>query len=172
MKPPEEYAPGYEFRDAWRSDDASLAADAIAFWERLGVLPSGTTAAERAKELVAVAYKDGAVAGVMTAEVGMLKQVRTRLAMIRSAVDPAHRRANIARALTLQTYQLLERWRATHPEEKLGGLGAFVENREILTSDYMRRPYWPESRFILAGYMPDGRQIRIAWFPDFRLPAH
>jgi GNAT superfamily N-acetyltransferase len=169
MKPPEEYAPGFEFRAAWRRNDAALEADATAFWERLGILPSGITAAQRAKELVAIAYKDGAVAGVMTADLGMLPQVRTRLAMIRSAVDPEHRRSNIARALTLQTYQLLERWSADNPGEKLGGLGAFVENRQILTSDYMRRPYWPESRFILAGYTPDGRQIRIAWFPDFRL---
>lgn len=172
MKPPEEYAPGYEFREAWRRNDAALEADAIAFWARLGILPGDVSPAERAKELVALAYKDGAVAGVMTAEVGLLKQVRTRLAMIRSAVDPAHRRANIARALTLQTYQLLERWSADNPDEKLGGLGAFVENKALLSSDYTRRGYWPESRFILAGYMPDGRQIRIAWFPDFRLPVY
>lgn len=173
MKPPEDYAPGFEFRPAWRLDDAGIEADAVAFWERLGILPAGVSAAERAKQLVSVAYKDGALAGVMTAELALLEQVRTRLAMIRGASDPVHRRANVARALTIYSYQLLARWSADHPGERLGGLGAFVENREMLSgSDYMRRPYWPESGFILAGYTPDGRQIRISWFEDFRVAAY
>jgi GNAT superfamily N-acetyltransferase len=169
MKRPEEYAPGFEFRPAWRLDDAAVEADAIAFWERLDLLPAGVQAAQRVKELVAVAYKDGAVAGVMTVELGILAQVRAKLAMIRSAVDPEHRRANIARALTFYTHECLSRWSAAHPEAKLAGLGAIIENEALLRTDYMRRPYWPESGFILAGFTPDGRQIRISWFEEFRL---
>jgi hypothetical protein len=167
---PEERAPGYEFRPAWESNDRAIEADAIAFWERLGILPQGVTPQQRARELVAAAYKDGQLAGLLTARIGLLEQVRARFAMIRIAVDPVHRRSYVSRALTLFSYDLLHRWGAAHPEAGLAGIGAFIESAELAA--YGKRPYWPETRFILAGFLPDGRQIRIAWFEDFRVDSY
>jgi hypothetical protein len=167
---PEERAPGYEFRSAWRSGDPAIEADAIAFWERLRLLPQGVSPEERARQLVAAAYKDGQLAGVLSAKIELLQQVRARFAMIRIAVDPAHRRAYVSRALTLASYDLLHRWGAAHPDERLAGIAAFIESREL--ADYGRRPYWPETKFILAGFLPDGRQLRIAWFEDFPLDCY
>jgi hypothetical protein len=164
---PEDCAPGYAFRPAWQGSDPAVTADAIAFWQRLGILPTGTSPQERAADLAAAAYRDGQLAGVLTAQVMRVKQVRSELAMIRVAVDPAHRRAHVARALTLFSRDLLHRWAAANPAAKLAGLGAIVEGQEM--TEYGKRPYWPETRFILAGYVPDGRQLRISWFEDFRV---
>jgi hypothetical protein len=164
---PEEMAPDFELRPAWRLNDPQIEKDAIDFWNRLGILPRNATAEERAKELTAVAYKNGRIVGVHTARLGRLDQVRARLAMLRSAVDPDHRRTRASFALTLYTRALLERWSAEHPQERLGGLGAILESRELAGRG--QQPYWPTTRFILAGFMPDGRQIRVSWFEDFRL---
>lgn len=167
---PEEMIPGFELRPAWRLNDARIEADVIAFWNRLNILPAGVKAEERAKELIAVVYKDDDIVGVHTATLDRLDQVRTRLAMLRSAVDPQYRRSHISMALTVYSRALLERWSRDHPDERLGGLGAIMESRQL--AERGKQPYWPNTRFILAGYTPDGRQIRISWFEDFRLDSY
>ena len=164
---PEELIPGYELRPAWRRDDPRIEADAIAFWGRLGILPPGVAPEQRAKELVAVAYREDEIVGVLTAVIERVEQVRTRLAMIRSAVDPAHRRAHVSLALTLHARALLAAWSRDHPDEKLGGLGALVGGGEL--AERARQPRWPQTGFLIAGYRPDGRQLRISWFEDFRV---
>ncbi|HYI48630.1 MAG TPA: hypothetical protein VEX35_09210 [Allosphingosinicella sp.] len=164
---PEERAPGFEFRPAWRLEDPEIERDAIQFWNRLGILPPDVAPEQRAKELIAAAYKDGKLVGVQTATLGRLEQVRARLAMFRSAVDPDYRRFYLSRALTIFSKTLLQRWSAEHPEERLAGLGAVIESKELAA--YGKKPYWPETQLILVGFMPDGRQIRVSWFEGFRL---
>jgi hypothetical protein len=159
--------PGFELRPAWRREDRQAEADAIAFWTRLGLLPSHATSEDRARELVAVAYRDGRVAGVVTAEVGILPQVRARLAMVRGAVDPELRRSQIGFALLLAARRILEAWSAEHPDEGLAGIGGIVESRDLMAAQ--SQPYWPVSRFGLIGFTPDGRQIRVSWFDHARV---
>jgi hypothetical protein len=165
--PPEQLAPDVDFRPAWRLDDAALEADATDFWNRTGILPKGTTPEARLKELVAIAYRDGVSIGVLTAKVGRLDQVRARLAFMRGAVDPEHRRSHIGFVLFLFGRALLERWSVEHPEERLAGLGAFVESREL--AERARKPFGKPTGLGVVGFMPDGRQIRVFWFQDFRL---
>jgi hypothetical protein len=169
MTSPEAMIPGFELRPAWRLNDARIEADAVAFWERLNILPADVTPAQRAKELIAVVYKDAGIVGVHTATIERLEQVRTRLAMLRSAVDPDYRRTRVSMALTLYSRALLERWSRDNPDARLGGLGAIVESAQL--AERGRQPYWPQTRFILAGFLPDGRQIRISWFEDFRVDS-
>lgn len=161
-----ELAQGYELRPAWRLDDPQIERDAVEFWRRLDILPSDVTPEERARELTAVAYKDGRVVGVHTGVISRLEQVRARLAFIRAAVDPEHRRSHVSMALGIYTRDILERWAAEHPEEKLAGLGAVIEGPNLF--ERAREPVWPHTRYILAGHLPDGRQLRISWFEGFR----
>ena len=164
---PEELIPGFELRPAWRLNDARIEADAMAFWARLGILPPDVSPAQRAKELIAVVYKDDAVVGVHSATIERVEQVRARLAMLRSAVDPAHRRGHVSMALSLYSRAMLERWSRENPHERLAGLGAIVESQQL--AERGKQPYWPQTRFILAGFLPDGRQLRISWFEDYRV---
>lgn len=166
----EALVPGYELRPAWQLDDPQIEADAVAFWNRMAILPRGVEAVQRAKQLVAVVYRDNEIVGVMTATIERVEQVRTRLAMIRSAVDPAHRRAQLLRALTWYSRALLERWSRDNPHERLGGLGAIIESEQL--TEFAKQPYWAPTRFILAGFLPDGRQLRISWFEDFRVDSY
>lgn len=167
---PEEMVPDSELRPAWRLGDARIEADAIAFWTRLGILPAGIAPEQRAKELVAVVYRNDALVGVQTATIERVEQVRARLAMVRSAVDPGHRRTHISLALTLYSRNLLQAWARKHPEENLGGLGAKVGGPDLAAR--AAQPFWPQTRFILAGFLADGRQLRISWFEDYLLESY
>jgi len=160
-------AAGFDLRPAWRLDDARIEADAVEFWTRLNILPADVRPEERAKELVAVAYKDGQIIGVCTAQLARLEQVRARLAMIRSATDPDHRRGYSSQALTIYARELLEAWSMAHPEEKVAGMGAIIQGENL--RERGKQPVWPTTRLTLIGYTRDDCQIRLCWFEGFRL---
>jgi len=162
-----EMAAGYDMRPAWRLDDPEIAAEAIAFWRRLDILPPDVAPEDRARELGAVAYQDGRIVGVTTARLARLDQVRARLAMLRGAVDPDHRRSRVGFAMLLYTRELIERWSMANPHERVAGLGAVIESPDLVVRQ--KQPYWPTPRLGLIGFTPDGRQIRVSWFEDFRL---
>jgi hypothetical protein len=156
-----------EIRPGWRAGDARLEADVMAFWERLGLLPAHVDPKARAKEIVLGAYKDGRLVGVTTAIVGPLDFLRARFAFLRSAVDPELRRGHAAATMAYHARDLLERWSAEHPEERLAGLGAAIESREL--AEIAKEPYWPGTRLMLARFLPDGRQVRVSWFSHYRV---
>ena len=157
----------FEFRPAWLRRDAAIEADAIHFWQRLGILPPGVAPEDRARELVAAAYKDGRLVAVATAALARLEFLRARFAMLRAAVDPEHRRGRAAFGLALHCRALLESWSQAHPEERVAGIGAIIEAPELVARQ--KEPYWPTTQLGLVGYTAAGRQIRVSWFDGFRL---
>lgn len=159
--------PGIDLRPAWRRGDPDIERDAIAFWNRLGILPKGVRPEQRAAELAAVAYLDDRLVGVATAAIARIDALRGNFAMLRAAVDTGHRRDRISTDLAVLAREVIERWSRDHPEERLLGLGALVESPDL--QERARQPYWPQTRLGLVGYTPDGRQIRVSWFAHARL---
>lgn len=164
---PEAPPPAFELRRAWRSGDAGIARDALAFWRRLGNLPPGASPEERAREVVVAAYSGDLMVGVVTASLGLFEQVRARVAMLRGSVDPAFRRGHVGIAMFPPALEILESWAAASPAERVAGIGGILESRELVAVQQF--PGWPQSGFNLVGFTPDGRQIRLRWFRDFRL---
>ena len=156
-----------EIRPAWRRDDPRIEADAIAFWKRLDLLPHGESPEQRAKELIAAAYRGDRLVAVSTATIEWFAHLRARFAVIRGATDPEHRRARAQLALAVPSRNLLERWALDHPEEKLAGGIAFVDTAEW--GEFAKVPVWPESELTFIGHATDGRQVRVAWFDHYRL---
>lgn len=156
-----------DLRPAWRLGDPAIEADAIAFWRRLAILPTDVAPEERARELVAAAYREEALIGVSTATLGRIETLRGRFAFFRVAIDPTHRRSHVAIALAVYTRDLIEQWAEAHPEQGLAGVAVVIENQEIAAR--LREPYWPVTRLGLVGHMKDGRQIRVAWFRNGRI---
>jgi len=156
----------FEIRAAWRRGDPEIEAGAIGFWTRLGLLPPGVAPEERAKELIAAAYRDGEVVAVATATIQWIAELRARFAVIRGATDPKHRRSHAQLALAVPSREALRRWALDHPEEKLAGGIVVVDRNEW--GDFTRLPVWPESELMLVGYDDQGRQVRAAWFDHFR----
>jgi hypothetical protein len=164
---PQEIGADFDYRPAWRRDDPEIEADAIAFWNRLGILPPGVAPEARAKELAVAAYRDGRLIGVSTATLDRLDFLRARFAMLRAAVDPEYRRSRAAFGLALATRAVIERWSMEHPEERVAGLAAIIESPDLVARQ--KEPFWPNTKFGLVGYTREGRQIRVSWFKDFRL---
>jgi hypothetical protein len=164
---PPSVAAGLDLRPAWRRGDARIEADAIAFWNRLGILPREVAAEARAKELAAVAYKDGRLIGVTTVTLERLEFLRARFALVRSAIDPEYRLQGVLFWLGLHVREVIEQWAAAHPQERVAGLAGIIEMPE--STPRLKQPVWPEHQMTLAGFTPAGRQIRVSWFAHYRL---
>ena len=156
---------GFEVRPAWRRDDPEIEADAIDFWKRLGLLPKDVAPEQRAKELIAAAYKEGRLVAVSTATIEEIDFLRARFAAIRGSTDPEFRRSHAQLALAEPSRRALEDWAHDNPDERCAGGIVFVDPREW--GDFARLAVWPESGLQLAGYDQHGRQIRVRWFEDF-----
>jgi hypothetical protein len=159
--------PAVEVRKAWRRDDPVIQADAIAYWQRLGLLPEGVSPEARAKELVAVAYSEGQLISVVTASIEYADFLRARFAVLRGSTDPSQRRKRAQQALAEPSREALESWALDHPEEELAGALAVVSRSEW--GPFVDMPVWPSSRLMVFSHLPDGRQIRGRWFDHYRL---
>jgi hypothetical protein len=93
--------------------------------------------------------------------------VGARFALLRASVDPRARRGHAAATMAYRARELLQSWSVEHPEEKVAGIAAILESREL--AGLGRQPFWPGTGLLLAGYTKDGRQIRISWFSHARL---
>lgn len=158
---------GFEIRVGWRREDAKLEADAIALWKRTGILPADVAPEERARELVAGAYKGGRLISLCTAVVEHIPFLRARLIVLRSMTDPDQRRSNGQFALFSPVRKTLEEWALAHPEEKAAGAIGFVEPGAW--GDFDRLPVWPIWPLTVVAYTHDGKQVRACWFDHFRL---
>ena len=159
-------AEGLDLRVAWKRDDARIEVDAIAFWERLGLLADGVDPAIRAKQIVAAAYRDDVLVGLTSAAIEHVTFLKANMAVLRGATDPDHRRGGVQRALAGPTHDVLSGWAEAHPATKLAGIIAFVHVSEF--GDFLRVPVWPASGLEVIGYTPENRQIRVRWFDHFR----
>jgi hypothetical protein len=156
-----------DLRAAWRRDDAAIEADAIAFWERLGILPAGVDPAARAKELVAAAYDGETLVAVTTASIARYEPLRASFAFLRGAVDPARRRTLAGTAIGVFARETIEAWAVEHPEARVAGVAGIIESPDLAARQ--RAPVWPQTGLNLAGYTPEGRQVRVAWFEHYRI---
>jgi hypothetical protein len=157
--------PEFEVRVAWRRGDPAIEADAIAFWNRINVLPAGVRPEERVRELVAVVYADGKIVAVATASIDHVPELRARFALIRGATDPDYRRSGAMWMLAEPVRSTLEQWAIDHPEERIAGRIGFADLDAW--GELTRMPV--VSRLMLFGYTADGRQVRGDWFDHFRL---
>ena len=105
--------------------------------------------------------------GVQTAQLVKFDTIGARFALLRASVDPDARRGHAAATLAYRARDIIETWSREHPEEKVAGIAAILESREL--AGLARNPFWPGTGLLLAGYTQDGRQIRISWFGHYRL---
>ena len=157
-----------QFAVAWGRDDWKYAADAKAFWEKLGLI-SPEERERRVSELCIMAYGEGQLVGLSTVTFAVLPQVRARFAMYRCAVSPDFRKHDLATLLSSNTRTVMEAWSLDNPAEKVLGLGAIIQAAELRAKGL--QPNWPDENLHLnlMGYTQRGEQIRIAWFRHARL---
>src|SRR5262245_39993742 len=150
---------------AWRLNDARIAEDAKAFWQRLRVLPTSVSADQRAMELCAAAYIRHELVGVSTISLEYHPGLRCRLGIFRCLVSPDHTQRRIPKRLTDYSRGLLESWSKQNPREEVLGMAFSLKSQKF---DLLRkRPVWRGANnayYWLIGYAPNGNQIRLTWF--------
>lgn len=166
---------------AWRRDSPTIAEDAQALWAELAALPAGDSADARVRELCSAAYQGRELIGVSTIAMRVHPLLPgCRLGFFRCLVRPEHRRRDVARKLLRFSADLVERWSAGNPQEKLLGLGIILET--ALLTERSRDPVWwleigetveepvrARAPLFLAGRTAKGQQIRVMWFEHARL---
>lgn len=149
--------------NAWRLDDPTCEADAIAFWRELKMLPPDVDPAQRAKQLVSMAYQGDRVVGVTTAVVSYLEQVRQNFAQMRILMHPDVEKTGVTVPLTIHAREVLREWSKANPQARLAGYAAI-----ITAPGYGQKPVLPAG-LTLIGYNSKGFQIRAYWFDHFRI---
>jgi len=157
------------FRPAWRKADPELERDAISFWsKREKLLPRGVNPEARAKQLCALAYRDGEVAGVATATLELVPRLRCRMAVYRCAVAIGMRRKPLSWTITDYSREVLEQWSLENPDEKVMGLLAVMQAREFVER-------YPQivapANMAFVGFTQNGYPVRVAWFKHAALPT-
>jgi len=160
----------FRYATAWRRNDPVLAAQAIAFWTNSLRLPR-EMAEQRVPELCSMAYAGGELAGLSTVTFMDYPLFRSRFAFYRVAIAPEFRRQELAILLTRHTLTTMEGWSLEHPEEKLQGVAAIIEAKEL--GEKAHNPVWSEyyGNLNLAGFTQKGEQVRVAWFRHALLPS-
>lgn len=142
--------------------DRAVADELLDFWARRGVL-SGEKASARLPEVVCVLRINGRLAGacsVFAADVELIG--KRRFWVYRSLLDDSV--TDQEPAMVRATFDVLD------AERRQGWQGEEFGLCLLLDSEALRRfppdAEWRDPRFIYAGYLPDGRQVRIAYFTD------
>ncbi len=73
----------------WRQNNRGVEEDALALWDRLGILLPGTSPEERASELAIATYEGNTLAAVSTAKLLRHEPLRQRFAFVRFMRAPA-----------------------------------------------------------------------------------
>lgn len=153
------------FHFAWGRRDQKLIDDARRFWHAQDVM-SEEDIETRAKQLCAVAYVNGKVAGLSTIFPYDYPRLRSRFAYYRTIVSPEFRRQNLASRLCLYSRDRLAQWAAENPEEKLKGLLIVLQAEEFQHRQHAPIIAQLDLKLVLVGYTSEGQQIRIVWFDD------
>jgi hypothetical protein len=145
--------------------DWQEAEEIVTFWTSSGRLGEAAARARLPEVVCLLRDKDGAVAGVNSVYETELPLVGGRRFWIYRAADEGIPAATRDGMLTAAFDALLAEFDPAGPV----GLCVLVEDR----AERRRRPeaVWHEPRMFYAGYLDDGRQVRVAYFPEARIGA-
>ncbi len=141
--------------------DRTHADEVLGFWAQRAAL-TGVQAQRRLPEVVCLLRLDGALAGVSSVHPADVPLIAGRRFWIYRNLLPGAA-AEQSPAMIRATFNALE-------AEFDGARGSPIGLCVLLADpeERRRRPEaeWSDPRTIYAGYLPDGRQVRIAYFED------
>lgn len=144
--------------------------DVLAFWAREGVVDPAE-ARRRLSELVVVATAaDGALAGVGTAALVHVAQLRMDLWAYRGMAGREHRRSGVAEAIGLVGRDALRERFASGRDRRGAGVLFEVQN-EMLKRHVDDARWWPLD-FTFIGVTERGDHLRVHYFPGATVPPY
>jgi hypothetical protein len=155
------------YKPVWRCADAETERDVLAFWHENNLLPANVDPAKRLRDICVAAYDGGRVVGVIETEI---KLVRAKIAMIKLAVAPSHRKTLVSAYLFVFGSDVIEHWANQNLDERVMGLGSIAQVRAGAaqaqsSNPYLKEAVWgPRNHFVVINHSPEGAQFRLAWF--------
>lgn len=151
-----------QFKDLWRKADPVAERDALAFWEAHRLMPKTADPAKRLSELCCAAYAGGQMIAISTAKLTEVGFLRSRIAMWRCAITPAHRGQHLSTEMGRFARGVMEDWARAHQDERVMGIGTTIQTTNL--DEKKKRPIWHASGMVFVGYSAQDEQIRVAWF--------
>jgi hypothetical protein len=140
------------------------AGEILRFWADHGAL-EGEDARRRLPEVVCILLDGEGVVGVNSAFPGSVDLIGGRLFWIyRSLLAPEASEA--WPAMFKAAFAALE---AEFDPERGGPIGLFVPIADRALMKRQPEAEWPDPRTLYTGYLPDGRQARVAYFPGAKI---
>jgi hypothetical protein len=155
----EERNASFEIEAVHGTPSEAFADDVASFWRERGTSEDETR--RRLPEVVCLLRSEGMLAGVSAvrpADVSLIGNRRFWIYDCTIAGDDADASA----AMITATFNTLQ-------DEFVGARGAPIGLCALLSDEERRRrpeAEWSDPRMIYAGYLADGRQVRIAYFKD------
>ncbi|MDX6659147.1 MAG: hypothetical protein QOH62_3940 [Solirubrobacteraceae bacterium] len=146
-----------------RLDDAT-SDELLAFWAADGALGESEARARLPEVVCVLRGPDGAIAGACSVFAADVALIGGRRFWIYRSLLPGEARD--------QAFAMIDAAFATLDAEFDGaagapiGLCAFLDERE---RKLRPEAEWPDPRMIYTGYLPDGRQVRIAYFEGAKI---
>ena len=147
--------------------DAATGDELLAFWAAHGALDEAE-ARERLPQVVCVLRgEDGAIGGVCSVFEAEVPLIGGRRLWVYRSLLPGEAREQFF-AMFEAAYAAMDPEYDGTPEAPIG-LCLAIEERERLARPQAE---WPDPRTIYAGYFPDGRQVRVAYFAKALSAGH
>ena len=158
---------GFDLRPAWRRDDPQIEADAIDFWNRLGILPPDVSPRSAPRSWPRSPIRTAGSSACITAGSAGSSRSARGSRMLRGAVDPDHRRTHVALRAGSATRATCSNAGRRSIRRSGSPASARSSKAAICSPRAQRSRSGRSTRFGLIGYTPDGRQIRVSWFERF-----
>lgn len=154
---------GYEIETVWRSVGEGLTDELVAFWTGHGAL-NESQAQERAPQVVCVLRDSGgAIAGVNSVYRDSVPVVGDRTFWIYRTFAPGDEAGSAAEEMLAAARDRLAREFNEADDSDRGPIGLCVIARPEMAGPRTEAT-WPTSELVLAGYTPEGAQVRIRYF--------
>jgi hypothetical protein len=147
--------------------DEKTADELIAFWAADGALDEAQGRSRLPEVVCVLRGEDGAIAGVCSAFEADLPLIGGRRFWMYRSLLPGQAREQFF-AMFAAAYRALDAECDGAPGEPIG-ICLGLDERERLAHPEAE---WQDPRTIYAGYFPDGRQVRLAYFTAARSVSH
>lgn len=157
------------FRAVWETGREDLKAMAIDLWIKNGALRSQEIVAQRANEVVLLAFDGEQPVAVSTAVKKQVKLLNNNFFYeYRCFVAPHARIPALDVRLSRMSFDILEQW-ALEKDNSIKGIITILENEILKKEKFWRKAVWPVLNMVFVGYTQGRNPIRVSYFDRARI---
>ena len=157
-----------DISNVWMKVNPELESEIVEFWSARQLLPPGTNANDRARQVVLTVRHNGKIVGLTSSDVVKFHQLNNNIFFLfRMMVLPEFRVPGIESKLIVASRDILETFAEKQTVNKCIGMLTFVENPQLIAK--RTEAVWPASKMVFIGNDKAGRQVRVYYFKGARI---